>query len=190
MRARARKHESAMARGVSHHLEADTWFHRTPVFTEGERALAKQLVTVGAPKLVLFAHAAWEMCLDGALLRDGDFDEELEGLRADFSAASEQLHSVATLHGADDLHDREVFDQRMQRLCDGVLEGRWIGSYRTGEGLVRCVAGMRRRFGLPPLGEEQESITALILEEALDRADRALHQLEAARKAHRRERAS
>jgi hypothetical protein len=170
--------------GVDHHLEADAWFHRTPVFVDGERVLARQLAAVKVPKLVLLAHAAWEICLDGALLLAHDFDEALEGLRNDFETARETLDDVADLHGAAELVDQERFSGRMLRLREGLLEGRWIASYQTGDGLAQCIGGIRRRFALPTWTEDEEAVTACILEEALERATDVLPRLFAARTAH------
>jgi hypothetical protein len=187
MRARtevATRHRDGLQRGVAHHLEADMWFHRTRVFRDGERELARAFASVGAVKLVLFAHPAWEMCLDGALLAEADFDEALGGLRHALASVAPELSRAAALHGAEELPDGERFAARMARICAGLADGEWIGSYRTGDGLVACIDGMRRRFSLPSLDEEQGALTACILEEALDRARDGLAELTRMRRVH------
>lgn len=181
---------SPLALGVAHHLEADGWFHRTEVFKRGERALARELAQVGVPKLVLFAHPTWEMCLDGALLSAGDFEASLARLRHDVEGASAGFDEVALLHGAAGLADQALFRSRLAHIVRGLLDGRWIASYRTGLGLAQCVAGMRKRFSLPPFGEEEESVVACILDDTLIRAREALPRLLAARSENRLEAAS
>lgn len=181
---------SPLALGVAHHLEADRWFHRTDVFKRGERALARELASVGVPKLVLFAHPTWEMCLDGALLSLGDFDSSLAQLREGVESAASGFDEVAALHGAAALDDRARFRSRLAQIVRGLTDGRWIASYRTGLGLAQCVGGMRKRFGLPAFSEEDESVVACILDEALDRAHEALPRLFTARYEHRLEAAS
>ncbi len=180
-------HTRALQAGVTHHLEADTWFHQTEVFVGGERMLSQQFATVGAPKLVLLAHPAWEMCLDGALLLKGDFDETLQSLRADLRTARCGFEIVADLHGATTLPDRTQFSERMDRFCRGLTDGRWIGSYRSGDGLADCVGRIREQFGLPSWSEAQEALAALMLEQALERAREALSQLVRARRRHIRD---
>jgi hypothetical protein len=180
-----REPASELLTGVLHHLEADRWFHQTNVFKEGERTLARELLTVGVPKLVLFAHPAWEMCLDGALLLSLDFDEARAKLFEDVLLATPGLDAVAQQHGADALPHRDGFRKRFERILAAVTEGRWIGSYRSGAGLAQCLGGIRKRFALPPWSEEEESVTALILEDALGRAVEGLTRLESDRASHR-----
>src|SRR5512132_2779549 len=54
--------------GIAHHVAADRWFHRDPVFLDGEQLTAARLrsVAADAPRIGLFAHVLWELCLDGA----------------------------------------------------------------------------------------------------------------------------
>lgn len=170
--------------GIAHHLEADDWFHRTAVFKNGERMLARELASVGVPKLVLFAHPAWEICLDGALLLTSDFDSALTELRDDIRAVTEPASAVEDLHGATTLADRAQFSSRMHRLREGLLAGPWLSSYQSGDGIAQCVGGMRRRFGLPTWSAEEESVTACLFDEALDRAKRTLPQLLQTRREH------
>src|SRR5205085_1200656 len=57
--------------GIAHHLEADRWFHASAVFSVGERATAARFREAGffAPRMGLLGHVAWELLLDGALVR-------------------------------------------------------------------------------------------------------------------------
>src|SRR5207245_669053 len=59
----------ALHGGVVHHLEADRWFHSHALFLEGERRVSARLRAAcpATPRMGLFTHVAWELCLDGAL---------------------------------------------------------------------------------------------------------------------------
>ncbi len=182
MRARAGAHADTgsvrwLQQGVAHHLAADVWFHKTEPFLRGERELARALAGLGIPKLVLFAHPAWELCLDGALLARGHFEGELGSLRADVRSVEGSLGAIAALHGASTLEPPEQLARGMERLLEGLLDGRWLTAYQSGHGLARCVGGMRRRLGLPAFAEEDEALVASALEDALERADGALTEL-------------
>jgi len=65
----------ALVRGCEHHATIDKWFHASDAFALGERDLRHAFLIPESPKLVLFAHAAWEMCLDGAWLRQATIEE-------------------------------------------------------------------------------------------------------------------
>src|SRR5262245_340267 len=58
-------------RGIEHHVAVDRWFHRAEVFRDGERMTRERFLAASAraPRIGLFAHVGWEMCLDGALVR-------------------------------------------------------------------------------------------------------------------------
>jgi hypothetical protein len=174
--------EHELQRGVDHHLEVDRWFHRTEVFLDGERALAAELraVAEGIPKLSLFAHVGWEMCLDGALLRRGDFARELAALRADVDAVGlPSTHRLAARHGAArwEAPERAAFEARMESLCEHLTEGRWIGGYRDGQGVAQRLEGIRRRVGLGSMSAEQLDRVGEVLARCLDRADHRLDPL-------------
>jgi hypothetical protein len=174
-------HGGELQRGIAHHLEADVWFHRLAIFREGERRLAAELAAVPAPKLGLFGHVAWEMCLDGALLLACDLERMLASLRDELRRASPGLASAARAHGAARLADPELFDRRVGELFGAIAAGPWIDGYRSGEGLVDRVSGLRRRFGFAPLAGAERAVAAHVLGGALARARLALPQLLAER---------
>jgi hypothetical protein len=144
-------------KGVDHHLHADAWFHKTPFFTEGERVTANALAAVPpetSPRLRLFAHATWEMCLDGALVRlVGD-----TSVRATLAAAVHGHEAVADraaeLHHGDSRRaagiDDETFRARMRRAFEAVESFALPAGYATAEGIALRLIGIRAGLGFPP----------------------------------------
>ncbi len=168
-----------LQRGVEHHLEADAWFHRTEVFVEGERALRRDFAAIGAHRLPLFAHAAWEMCLDGALLRR-DGERALEQLAGVIASERRHVHALALAHGVPpDIE--QAFAARLERLLDVVATGALPRGYARAPGLSERVGGMRAAFGLPLPSETQRTALEDALALALERADEALPRLFEAR---------
>jgi hypothetical protein len=147
--------------GIAHHVTADRWFHHDPVFLEGEQLTAARLRSVAAdvPRIGLFAHVLWELCLDGAfLLRVGLFPvlhALREGFDATLGAASDR---AAALHHFDRVErsaeDRASFAARLARLCAAIADGPWIDGYQSGEGLAYRIQGVRARLGLPAISVE------------------------------------
>jgi hypothetical protein len=171
----------ALARGIAHHLEADRWFHRLPLFHEGERALGAELGRVGAPKLGLFGHIGWELCLDGALLLAGDLPATLTALRGAVRDATPFLRDAARAHGSDALADPERFERRVDEILTAIAAGPWIAGYRSGDGLVERLMGLRMRLGLAPLEAAQHAHAVDVFDAALERATVALPELLAQR---------
>jgi hypothetical protein len=140
--------------GIEHHLRADRWFHAAPIFIEGERLTSDRLRGSGldAPKLGLFAHVSWELCLDGALLRREGLAPVLVALRDGFEAIRRVAHDAATLHHFDrvprTIAERAAFDAGMQRLFAEIARGPWIEGYQFGAGIAQRIEGMRLRMGL------------------------------------------
>jgi hypothetical protein len=170
-------------RGIEHHLEVDLWFHEHAVFTAGERATAEALrgARTAAKKLVLFAHPLWEMCLDGALVRRlgaaavrasvaGGF---IEGKAA--AGAAVHAHHFGRVAGSEAY--RAELDVRMTWLADELSAGPWIEGYARPDGLVRGLAGMRRRFGLPPFTGDEQGRLADGIAQLTARADEALDEI-------------
>lgn len=186
--------------GIDHHVALDRWFHAAPVFVEGERRLAGALrgASLGAPRLALFAHVLWEMCLDGALLRRTGLAPALDALRAGLAAidgapseAAASVHhflrraspaaaptDAPSLAGAPSppaaLADRAAFDARLRRICDELARGPWIAGYQDGAGLALRLAGVRSRFGMPPFTPEQHDRLAALLDALATAADEAV----------------
>jgi hypothetical protein len=171
--------------GIAHHVAADRWFHHDPVFLEGEQLTAARLrsVAADAPRIGLFAHVLWELCLDGAfLLRVGLFPvlhALREGFDATLGAASDR---AAALHHFDRVErsaeDRASFAARLARLCAAIADGPWIDGYQSGEGIAYRIQGVRARLGLPAISVEGHAhladACAELLEAAVPVVDRIL----------------
>ncbi len=161
--------------GVRHHVESDSWFHARLGFAreEAETVAALRGAAAELNKIGMFGHAAWEMCLDGALLlRDGP-EQHLQQLREDFGTLDRNLlWEVAARTCGDELAADPTFRVTSARIIDGLLEGSWILGYCVAEGLVDRLSGIRRRVGLDVIVEPQRGrlIDALggRLEEACD----------------------
>lgn len=145
---------SSALRGLEHHLTTDRWFHDDPLFTDGEAMAvgAMRAAGVRSEKMILFAHPLWELCLDGALVKE-------QGLEATRSAIGAARAAVAGEAGADiaeraglsrllpEHSARRGFLQRLESLWDALQEGRWIAAYTSAPGLTECIVRMRERIG-------------------------------------------
>jgi len=144
----------ALLAGIDHHLRADRWFHTAPVFLEGMRLTSDRLRAGGfeAPKLGLFAHITWELCLDGALLRREGLASTLNALRDGFPAIGSAARDAASIHHFDRVprttDERIAFDAGMRRLFDEIARGPWVEGYQFGAGIAQRIDGMRFRLGL------------------------------------------
>lgn len=151
--------------GVAHHLAVDAWFHRAAVFTDGETATREALRGArDAPKMGLFAHVAWELCLDGALLRRIGTESVLRDVRESVAAVRPDAHRRAA-----DLHtgvrtDRPTFELRVDRILDAIALGPWVAGYATATGVVERLDGLRARFGFAPLSAVDRDAVAGALE--------------------------
>jgi hypothetical protein len=162
--------------GIVHHEDADRWFHEAPVFAEGERATRDALRTTHAPRIGLFAHIAWELCLDGALVRRVGLAEVLDAIRAALQAIRDAHDRAADLHHfarvdrtAD---DRAAFDARMKLIFDELSRGPWIAGYADGEGVAARLERVRARLRFPAF--EDRSAIAAALDTLCARADEAV----------------
>ena len=161
--------------GIAHHLEADRRFHAAPVFRDGERATADafRAAAVTAPRMTLFAHVAWELCLDGALLLDTGLEAMQAALDGGLAAMAEAgaAAEAATLHHfaprARSEGDRDAFDRRMARIVSELSRGAWIAGYRSGAGLAARIEGVRAGLGFPPFDEGERARVASALDERL-----------------------
>lgn len=173
--------------GVDHHLEADRWFHRHRVFRDGRRATADRFraARLRAPKMLLLAHAAWELCLDGALVRRRGLDDTLAALRAGLAdAGPAALRDAADRHHFDHHRRSPVaradFDRRLRHLLAELADGGWIAGYRHGAGLAARLGGVRRRLRLPPMDAADNRRLAGACDELLAVAEERLGELLAA----------
>lgn len=149
-----------VTRGVAHHLAADVWFHESEVFSEGERATLASLraAPFRAERMGLFAHVAWELCLDSALVARVGADAMVEGLRAPLDEARALATMAAERHHFSRVtrsyEERRRFEARMERIFTELARGPWIARYATPEGVALVVSSLRERVGMVPLDEE------------------------------------
>ncbi len=171
-----------LRRGVLHHVEADRWFHHTDVFLRGERETADAFKHAGVPKTGLFAHVAWELCLDGAQLARVGAEPELVRLKRHFAAVDPSaMQALALLVAQGEPVVDESFARRMAHLRAGLLGGSWIRGYLSGEGLCERLAGVRSRLGLPSFDTLQQHRLARVLSARLSAASDVLEELLAGR---------
>jgi len=167
--------------GVDHHRRADAVFHESAVFREGERALRKAFGGIEIPRLSLFGHIAWELCLDGALVRR-EGEELLAEVRAAIAIATEPLEGEAPVDAAARIHHAarrgdtlpEGFEARVARLLNEIGRGPWLTGYARGDVVAERIDGIRRSLGFPRVeGSERERL-GLVLAHAIDRAEAAV----------------
>jgi len=169
--------------GIEHHLQVDRWFHSAKAFLEGERRTTESLRASGvdAPKLGLFAHIAWELCLDGSLVRREGFDETLQTLRDGFDAVGPPAHRAVALHHFDRIErttsERRAFEDGLQGLIAELTRGRLIAGYQSGPGVVRRIEGIRVRLGFPGFAESDRQKLGEVLDALGPHADAALADL-------------
>jgi hypothetical protein len=172
----------ALVDGIEHHLAIDRWFHGSDVFRTGERELGHAFLGTKTQKLVLFAHAAWEICLDGAWLA-AHGAAELAALAGAGRASRAHLGEVLTVRGFDglDLETRTRFEVRLRRIFDALEDGLLYDDYRTPSGVARRVAGIRSAFGLGLPSQDELARWTAALEPLFERAPVALIDLRAER---------
>jgi hypothetical protein len=157
----------SVAEGIGHHLEVDAWFHGAPVFERGESAAREALrAGRGAAKLGLFAHIAWELCLDGALLRRVGIEPVLLAVRGSIEAVRPDAHHRAAQAWLPELgaEDRERFERRVDQILDAIAEGRWVAGYATAEGIVERLEGLRGRLGFEAMAKDDREAVAAALQ--------------------------
>ena len=175
---------TALLAGIDHHVHADRWFHASNVLVEGERLTLARLRAshVNAPKVGLFAHVAWELLLDGALLRREGLEPTLHALRHGFAAASgEPADRAASLHHFDRAgrtpSERTAFDAGMGRLFTQIARGPWIAGYQQGGGIALRIEGVRVRLGFDRFSVADRGRLASVCDALGDHADAALVQV-------------
>jgi hypothetical protein len=165
--------------GVAHHLAVDARFHRAPVFLDGEMAAREVMRRApGAAKVGLFAHIAWELCFDGALLRREGTERVLGAVRDAVAAVRPDLHhrlAAARVRLPD--ADRVAFEIRVDRILDAIAAGPWVIGYTTGSGIVERLEGLRTRFGFLPMSPADREAIASGLEALVPEADAALGEI-------------
>jgi len=157
----------SVAEGIGHHFEVDAWFHGAPVFERGESAVREALrAGRGAPKLGLFAHIAWELCLDGALLRRVGLESVLGAVRGSIEAVRPDAHHRAAQAWLPDLaaEDRGRFEGRVDQILDAIAEGPWVAGYATAAGVVERLDGLRGRLGFEAMAKDDRAAVTVALE--------------------------
>lgn len=166
---------AALLWGIGHHLALDRLFHRGEILKEGE-ALASRLLkeaAIGGEKVLLFGHVAWEICLDGALLRRFGLAATKAGLRAELAALGPAAIEEALRRHTPGLPpaDRREADEKILGMLHQLAWGGWIDGYLDGYGIAQRLEGVRRRVRLPPLGEQDRRKTGRVLDRLLDAAE-------------------
>ncbi|MCC6527410.1 MAG: hypothetical protein IT373_32480 [Polyangiaceae bacterium] len=170
-----------IGRGIGHHFETDRWFHVGRVFREGERETAALMRALPAPppKLALFAHVIWEMCLDGAHLRRVGLGAVLAELRAAAPRLDPEVLAALAATTAPDAtsDDHARVGQRVAELWERLLDGGWLEAYCSGEGRCFPLGGVRSLFGLPFFEPAERAVLARALERRLLAAEARLDAL-------------
>jgi hypothetical protein len=175
---------AAVLAGIEHHLAADRWFHGAAVFEDGERIARERFRAAGpeTPKVALFAHVTWEMCLDGALVRREGLERTAELLREGFAIATGVPAAAAVLmhHFGRMMRsaaERTEFDAGMERLFAAIARGPWIASYRTGEGVAARLEGIRLRLGFGKFAVADRERLAEAIDDLAAPADAAVAEI-------------
>jgi hypothetical protein len=164
--------------GIDHHHRVDAAFHESALFRDGEAAIMRALREIPAPRLSLFGHIAFELCLDGALVRR-EGEALLEDVRAaiavaaDASAGESPVEAAARLHYAtrksEPLPDR--FQARVAWLLGEVARGPWVEGYARGAQVADRIDGIRKSLGFPTVeGADREQLVR-VLDDAIARAE-------------------
>lgn len=146
---------TALLEGVAFHHAVDLRFHRAPLFTDLEAALATALREASdAPGLKRFlpAHVLAELYLDHLLLQE---DEALgAGFYRDVARGRGLLTTFVARHPQADRSSFEAF-------LEHVLRERFVDAYQSHAGILGRMNRILVRFGQRPLGAaEQHAITA------------------------------
>jgi hypothetical protein len=163
--------------GVAHHARADAAFHASDSFRKGERAMMQALAQVGAPRLPLFGHIAWELCLDGALVKREGATLSSE-VRAGIACALEAPDGEPAADAAARIHHDtrkgealpSGFDGRVHRMLAELGRGRWIEGYAEGAVVAERLDGIRGRLGFAALDATARSALTSLLDDAIARA--------------------
>jgi hypothetical protein len=170
--------------GIAHHTRADAAFHASASFHEGERALARAFADLGAARLPLFGHIAWELCLDGALLRR-EGESLLADLRAAIAVAMESVGGETAVAAAARVHRAARkpgaplptgFEERVARILT-TIGGEWIEGYTRGAVVGERLEGIRAMLGLARFTTVEREALGGVLEAAIARAARELDAL-------------
>ena len=170
--------------GIEHHLHADRWFHAAAVFRSGEELTLTRLreARVEVPRIGLFAHILWELCLDGELVRRVGTAAITDALRAGFAEVAEgaadravELHHFS--RRARSPEERAVFDHRMRRIFEELARGPWIDGYQYGSGIAARIEGVRTHLGLTPMDPDGHARLGAVADTLLTQAKAAVDEI-------------
>lgn len=178
---RPKKHrleDDALGRGIEHHLQIDAWFHDQPVFLDGRELTGRALAPIQAPRLRLFAHVAWEMVLDGALVRRLTTDGAIADMRRSVRAFDLETHRrLMAAHHPGASADVDLALERLAQLLASLEQGDWIAGYASGAGLAARLEGVRKRFGFARFEGASRAGVAERFERLLEQAEARLPEL-------------
>lgn len=170
--------------GVTHHIRADAAFHASDSFRDGERAMTRALAGIRAPRLALFGHVAWELCLDGMLVRrEGAalVAEVSDGIASALEASGGEsaVDSAARIHHA--ARKGEALPPnvtgRVGQMLAELARGPWLEGYARGAVVAERLDGIRARLGLSALDLEPKRSLAALLDETMARGAAAIDAL-------------
>lgn len=169
----------ALREGLAHHTLTDRWFHEADALHQGEQALldafAREQIT--APKLRLFAHPLWEICLDGALVRTLGVTPCRQWLGLIFAEASSPRamaqRAMASVLGP----DGDAFLGRMEKIDKDLTHGPWLEAYTRGDGVAWCLDAMRLRSGLTRIDGDALGRLGRCIDALAPLADRSVEEI-------------
>ncbi len=159
-----------LARGVLHHLVVDRLFHQDEsLLGAGQRRAAEVLRRSNWPRPGLLAHPAWELALDGALIRSHGADYVIDRLRQGVATLERPVLDALASGYRLPCRAEPTFREQLIRLLERLHHGEWPRGYADPEGLARRLAGLARRVGLAI-----DQASARGFEELLERAGEML----------------
>jgi hypothetical protein len=165
-----------LLRGIEHHLALDRSFHASPLLLRGEKRATEALRGAArhTEKLGLLGHIAWELCLDGALLRRNG----VAPIKSRIAAAvglvtrTELELALAEQKSPIDLEQAPITTRTLE-LLGHIVDSNWIDGYIEGHGLMLRLDGVRRRVKLPAIDPADRAAVAEALDQLLDQATAA-----------------
>jgi hypothetical protein len=161
-----------LARGVLHHLAVDQSFHQDEsLLGLGQRLATDVLRHSGWPRPGLLAHPAWELALDGALLRNRGADHVIDQLRMGLATLDQSTLDALAAGYRLPCGPEPGFRERLLGLLARLHDGAWPRGYAEPDGLARRLAGLARRVGLATDGASAHRFEDLLnqAEDALQR---------------------
>ena len=165
----------AVLAGIAHHARVDARFHASDAFARGEREVRAALASTGAARAGLFAHVAWEIALDGALVRTRG--ARVAELAADVEAAlaSGAIDEAARLHHA--ARERAVppaLAARVRRLLEAIARTPFVAGYADADEVTARLDATRARVGVARFTRGERDAVAAAMRAIASRADEVI----------------